>query len=100
VAAYIASEQARDLESQMGLFTNDALVHDEGRDHRRLDANTSWKRDAWAKFNYSIEILNISMRHEVSTLDVRLEGDFPGSPVELSFSFTFKNGRIASLIIP
>jgi hypothetical protein len=99
IATYIATEKARDLDAQMALFTEHAFVHDEGRDYHGLDAVRGWKRDAWGRFDYRIEPLNISRDGEVIRLEVRLEGNFPGSSVELSCSFGMSGERIASLVI-
>jgi hypothetical protein len=46
VATYLAAEKTKDAEMLSLCFAADALVHDEGRDYRGLDAIKSWKREA------------------------------------------------------
>lgn len=38
VAAYLAADKAKDVDMLDLCFADDAQVHDEGRDHRGLDA--------------------------------------------------------------
>jgi hypothetical protein len=44
VATHLAAEKAKDIDMLALCFASDALVHDEGRDYRGLDAIKSWKR--------------------------------------------------------
>jgi ketosteroid isomerase-like protein len=99
VAAYLAAEKAKDADKLALCFADDALVHDEGRDHRGRDAIRSWKREADAKYRYVLEPLTASVSGKTTSLRARLTGDFPGSPVELDFAFTLANDKITSLEI-
>lgn len=99
VATYLAAEKAKDPDMLALCFADDALVHDEDRDYRGLDAIRSWKREADAKYRYVMEPLDASVSENIVTLRARLTGAFPGSPVELDYTFTLANDRIASLEI-
>jgi ketosteroid isomerase-like protein len=101
VATYLDAENAKDADMLVGCFAEDALVHDEGRDHRGRDAIRSWKREADAKYRYVMEPLDASVNEggKGVKLRARLTGDFPGSPVELDFRFTLANEKITSLEI-
>jgi ketosteroid isomerase-like protein len=55
VATYLAAEKAKDPNMLTLCFAHDALVHDEGRNYRGLDAIRSWKREAEAKYRYIME---------------------------------------------
>ena len=74
-------------------------VHDEARDYRGLDAIRSWQREADAKYRYVMEPLDASVSENIVTLCARLTGDFPGSPIELDYTFTLANDKITSLEI-
>ena len=76
-----------------------ALVHDEGRDYRGLDAITAWKTETQTKYKYVIEPLDASVSGNSVKLRTRLTGDFPGSPADLDFKFMLANDKIASLEI-
>jgi hypothetical protein len=99
VAGYLAAEAAKDADAQSRWFSEQALVHDEGRDYRGRDQIQNWKREAHAKYNYTLEALGGSVSGDVVTVPVRLTGNFPGSPVELDYTFTLENGEITSLNI-
>ena len=99
VATYLAAVKARDADMLALCFADDAVVHDENCDHRGLDAIKSWKRETDAKYRYIAEPLDASVDGNIVRLHVRLTGDFPGSPVELDYTFTLANDRIISLEI-
>jgi len=99
VATYLAAEKAKDPDMLALCFADDALVHDEDRDYRGLDAIRSWQREAEAKYRYVMEPLDASVSENVVTLRARLTGDFPSSPVELDYTFTLANDKITSLEI-
>jgi SnoaL-like domain len=99
VASYLAAEKAKDADMLVRCFADDALVHDEGRDHRGLDAIIAWKREADTKYQYVMEPLDSSVGEKVVTLRARLTGNFPGSPVELGYTFTLADDKITSLVI-
>jgi hypothetical protein len=101
VAGYLAAEKAKDADMLAGWFSDDALVHDEGRDHRGRDAIRDWKREADRKYQYVLEPLDVEVGEGEKTakLRARLTGNFPGSPVELDFDFTLANDRITALKI-
>src|SRR6267143_695196 len=46
LVAYLNSEATTDVESLANCFAADAVVHDEGRAIRGLDAIKAWKKDA------------------------------------------------------
>jgi ketosteroid isomerase-like protein len=99
VAAYLDAVKAKDPNMLDLCFAEDALVHDEDRDYRGLDAIKAWKRDTETKYKYVVEPLDVSVSGDTVNLHVRLTGDFPGSPIELDYTFTLANDKITSLEI-
>lgn len=99
MAAYLAAEEARDREALIACFTDDALVRDEGRDHRGLDAIKNWRNGVESKFQYEVEPLDAAANGDTVALHVRLSGNFPGSPVELDYTFKIGDDKIRSLVI-
>jgi hypothetical protein len=99
IATYLGAEKSRDGGVLADCFTVDAHVHDESHDYHGLDAIRSWKREAQAKYNYTVEPLDATTVGNTVTVNARLTGDFPGSPIELDYVFTLENGKIASLAI-
>ena len=99
VTNYLAAVEAKDTEMLTLCFAEDALVRDEGREYRGLDAIRSWKQETQTKYKYRMEPLDASVSGKTVKLRARLTGHFPGSPVDLDYSFTLANDKITSLEI-
>ena len=97
VATYLAAEKAKDTQTLGQCFREDAVVRDEGREHRGVAAIKAWHREANAKYRYVLEPLEASANGSAVVVRARVTGDFPGSPVELRFNFTVSEDRIVSL---
>jgi hypothetical protein len=86
-----------DTEAYFAQFTADATVEDEGHEHHGVDAIRAWRSEVPA---VSYEIRDIRNDGGKRVARALIAGDFPGSPVELDFHFTFTDdGRIESLRI-
>lgn len=99
LASYLAGEKGTDIEVLARCFATDATVRDESHTYKGLEAIKAWKQASQAKYQYSIEPLSSSQEGQTVTLLARLSGNFPGSPVELTYTFVLDNGKIASLEI-
>ena len=99
IANYLAAVEAKDTAMLDLCFTDDALVHDEGRDYRGLAAIRSWKQQTQTKYKYVMEPLDASVSGNTVKLRARLTGNFPGSPVDLDYRFTLANDKITALEI-
>ena len=97
VATYLAAEKSKDTETLAQCFREDAVVRDEGREHRGVAAIRAWHREANAKFRYVVEPLEASAGGPAVVVRARVTGDFPGSPAVLRFHFTLSGDRIESL---
>ena len=99
VLNFLSAEKAKSPVKLAECFAADGLVHDEGQDHRGTDAIKTWKKNADAKYQYAMELLDASASENTVKLRARLTGNFPGSPVELNFTFMLANDKITSLDI-
>ena len=99
VAVYLAAVKAKDTEMLALCFADDARVHDENSDYRGLDAIRAWKQETDAKYRYVMDLLDASVSENTVKLRARLTGDFPGSPIELDYTFMLANDKISSLEI-
>ena len=99
VAAYFAADKQQNAEAIARCFTAHAVVKDEGHTHTGIDAIKAWKTAASTQYTYTTEpfALEHSDGHQVVTS--RVEGNFPGSPVDLRYRFRLERGLIASLEI-
>jgi hypothetical protein len=86
-----------DTDAYFAQFAHDANVEDEGHDHHGLDAIRAWRHDVPSVAYAVREVTNDGSTHVARA---EISGDFPGSPVELSFRFDFAaDGRIGALAI-
>ena len=98
VAAYFEADK-RDGHAVARCFTNGGVVMDEGRTHAGLAAIEAWKTATSARFSYVTEPVAFEKKDRKYFVTSRVTGDFPGSPVDLQFTFTLERGKIASLEI-
>ena len=97
VATYLAADKAKDTEMLGQCFREDAVVRDEGREHRGVAAIKAWHREANAKYRYVLEPIQASASGPTVVVRARVTGDFPGSPIAPQFSFVISDDRIVSL---
>ena len=98
IAAYFEAD-SHDADRVAQCFTQNAVVIDEGREHRGRAAIARWKAGATAKYHYTSEPVGIETTETERTVTARLVGDFPGSPVNLRYHFTLEDDKIATLYI-
>lgn len=98
IEAYFEADR-RDGHAVARCFTNDGTVMDEGRTHAGLAAIEAWKTAASARFSYITEPFAVEKKERKYIVTSRVTGDFPGSPVDLQYTFTLERGMIASLEI-
>jgi hypothetical protein len=100
IAAYFAADKG-DSETLSQLFTENAVVKDEGHTYSGRAAIRQWKTDASTRYEYTSEPFACERTEEKTVVTSRLTGNFPGSPVDLRFFFALEGDEIASLeIIP
>jgi len=86
-----------DSDAYFAQFADDAVVEDEGQAHRGIAAIRAWRAQV-PRVAYTVRhVKAASIGHDAA---VGIAGDFPGSPVTLTFHFQFAaNGRITALTI-
>jgi SnoaL-like domain len=77
----------------------DALVHDEGRDHVGQAAVRAWLEETTQKYHPKFEATRSDATGDEIRVTAKVAGDFPGSPIDLTFDFTLADGKICKLII-
>lgn len=97
IAAYFAADALPANDRETEWFAPDAQVHDEGRTYKGVEAIGAWKAQGKAKTAYVLEPLNEAHVDGRTLVSTRVSGNFPGSPVILTYAFTLANGRIADM---
>ena len=78
-------------------FTETAVVFDEGKTHKGRKEIEKWIDEANKKYQATMKPLEYSETGH--TLEAEISGNFPGSPLVLTYHYEFKNELIQSLKI-
>jgi hypothetical protein len=95
IRAYFDADSATPLDA----FAPDAVVADEGHRHVGHAAIDAWWRDSQAKYQAVAEPLEVNAKDDAHEVRAKVTGQFPGSPITLTFAFQMKHDRIAALRI-
>ena len=98
IAAYFTADSG-DGEAVSRCFTENAVVKDEGHNHKGWAAIKAWKTDTSAKYQYTSEPFRCEEKDGKIVVASHLNGNFPGSPVDLRYFFKLEGDKIASLEI-
>jgi hypothetical protein len=98
IAAYFAADKG-DSETVSQLFTENAVVKDEGQTHKGRAAIKQWKSETSKKYEYTSEPFACERKDGKTIVTSRLTGNFPGSPVNLRFFFALEGDKVSSLEI-
>ncbi len=100
IAGYIAAANARDSSAVTRFFAEDANVFDEGQHRVGTQAIAQWMEDTAQRFQPRVEVLNVQQRTGKVLLQNLISGTFPGSPLELRYTFRLdEQGKISRLDI-
>ncbi len=80
-------------------FTTDAVVLDEGGNHQGHAAIKAWLLDTRQKYAFQAKPLRTSPQNQHQLVLAEVSGNFPGSPIQLSYTFLLNDGKIQSLQI-
>lgn len=99
VETYVQAYNARNRDAAAACFSEDALVHDEGKDHRGRKAIGAWLDETIGKYQPLLTPGKMGGSDQEPAVAMTVSGNFPESPVSLAFHFTIKEGRITKLDI-
>ncbi|HEY7764901.1 MAG TPA: nuclear transport factor 2 family protein [Aestuariivirgaceae bacterium] len=96
---YFAATNKHDVDGMIAAFAGDAVVKDEGHEHRGVSAILRWMNETIRKYNFSVEPTSAIHANNETVVTVTVAGNFPGSPITLTYSFTLAGEKIARLTI-
>jgi hypothetical protein len=97
VETYFERAVDPDREAYFALFAPDVLVEDEGRERHGIDEVRAWRTEVPP---VSYDVQRVEGDRSAAAATATIAGDFPGSPVDLRFSFRFDaDAKIAELRI-
>ena len=99
IAGYFLADQGADADAISRYFTEGATVRDEGHSYVGHEAIRRWKIASSKKYNYTAEPFAVADDAGLTVVTAHLNGDFPGSPIDLRYRFALEGERIAELEI-
>jgi uncharacterized protein (TIGR02246 family) len=99
IAAYFRADRSGDATAIAAHFTDDATVRDEGHRHTGREAIRAWKAQASGQYSYTVDPYAVTEDGDRTVVTAHVSGNFPGSPVDLSYRFALDGDRIAALEI-
>lgn len=97
IAAYFAAEHKP--EALAFCFTAQAVMRDDGHSYSGIEAIQAFMAAASAKYSASTVPFALERGDGFQVVRAKVTGNFPGSPVDLSYRFRLERGLIASLEI-
>ena len=99
LASYFVAANAHDVDGMIADFAEDAVVKDEGRQHRGRAAIRDWMKATIEKYDFKANPIESSRMGRKTVVLVSLSGKFPGSPITIQYEFTVEAQKIACLEI-
>ena len=100
IKTYLAAHQARDIDTAVSHYTDDATVIDEGSTYHGPGQIRDWLHRSAGEYTYTIKLTGAQkIDNERYIATHHLEGNFPGGVVDLRFQFTLRDGSISQLTI-
>jgi hypothetical protein len=97
IAAYFAAEHKP--EALAHCFTAQAVMKDDGHTYTGINAIKAFMAAASAKYSATAVPFALDREDGLQVVRAQVTGNFPGSPVDLSYRFRLERGLIASLEI-
>ena len=98
IAAFFHAHNTGQTDNFDELFTGDALVSDEAHEYRDA-AIKAWIDASIAKYKPVAYVTDLVEVGEQTIATAQVSGSFPGSPAQIRYRFTLKDGKIAALAI-
>jgi limonene-1,2-epoxide hydrolase len=99
IDAYFRAIADDDTDALVACFTDDAEVIDEGSVYRGPEKIRAWCERTRSAYRYTADVLRAERDGDRHVITTRLSGGFPGSPVEVPYHFTLREGLISKLDI-
>jgi hypothetical protein len=100
ITVYQVAHDRRDVATALAQFTVDSSVVDDGRTYQGISGVESFLSTAGSEYTYTRTLI---VANEIAPdcwrVTNRLEGNFPGGQVDLSYEFHLVDGLIARLVI-
>lgn len=97
---YFTSVNERRLSDAANCFAFNAVVHDESHNHVGAEAIRHWIENTTTQYQPHSQVMSVDLTGpHTFTVMARVSGTFPGSPVELRFTFVIAVDQITHLSV-
>jgi hypothetical protein len=99
VARYFTADLDPNPQAVADCFSDKATVRDENHVHTGRDEIRQWKIDYSKKFTATSTPISVAHDRGRTVVTCHVEGNFPGSPIDLRFFFCLEGDKIGELEI-
>ncbi|MBB5747635.1 nuclear transport factor 2 family protein [Brevundimonas variabilis] len=99
IADYVSANARLDLDGMLQTFASDAVVRDDGGEHRGRQALRGWIRDATLAASAVFTPDTCQEENGQVVLNGLTHGNFQGSPIRFTLRFTLEDSLIRALEI-
>jgi SnoaL-like domain len=99
IQTYVSAMNRHDIDGMLRPFLKEATVLDEGQTyHGHVDIR-KWMEETTRKYRVTGEVSGVTGTDAARRVSILISGDFPGSPIELAYSFALEGDLISRLEI-
>lgn len=99
IQAYVTAINRHDIDGMLRLFSKDATVVDERQSyHGHVDIRR-WMEETTRKYGVTAEVSGVAGAAAAPRVSTLISGNFPGSPITLTYSFALEGDLISRLEI-
>lgn len=100
ITNYFQASNSKDPAKVKACFTADATVFDEGGAYQGQLAIASWFLETRQKYDFSVQPIRMTKNSQLEVVVVaEVSGNFPGSPIQLNYTFLLNDDKIQTLEI-
>ncbi len=99
IARLVATQNSFESAAYAQCFSETALVFDEGKTHQGRPAIEEWIADSNQRYRATMKPVGFDEKETESILKAEVAGNFPGSPLMLSYHLAIADDLIQSLKI-
>lgn len=97
VADLVETQNSFDSVAYAHCFSETAVVFDEGKTHHGKKEIEQWIADSNERYRATMKPISFEENETESFLKAETSGNFPGSPIVLTYHFVITNDLIQSL---
>ena len=99
IADLVKAQNNFDSVTYANCFSESAVVFDEGKTHKGRKEIEQWIEDANERYNAVMKPVSYEEKETGSILKAEVSGNFPGSPIVMSYHLAIADDLIQSLKI-